>query len=152
MVLRTRVLKLLVTVPFSHFKRYLFNRIEAWGRAQTTKNRKQIVKLNDRCILDIFYFHQVPNFSFKLVLCYSDSQSRMELHLFVGELLVKCKKKRQNIIMIYSTCIDTWASLVGQWVNNLLAMQETQGLIPASRRHCNPLQQSCQENPMDRGT
>ena len=49
-----------------------------------------------------------------------------------------------------------WASLVAQLVKNLPAMQETLGLIPGSVRspeggHGNPLQDSCLENPMDRG-
>ena len=50
-----------------------------------------------------------------------------------------------------------WASFVAQMVKNLPAVQETQGSIPGSGRFLregngNPLQYSCLENPMNRGT
>ena len=49
------------------------------------------------------------------------------------------------------------ASLVAQMVKHLPAMQETQGSIPGLGRspgegNVNPLQYSCLENPMSRGT
>ena len=50
-----------------------------------------------------------------------------------------------------------WASLVAQTVKNLSAMQETQVQSPGGEDspgegNVNPLQYSCLENPMDRGT
>ena len=49
------------------------------------------------------------------------------------------------------------ASLVAQWVKHLSAMWETRGLIPGSgsspgEGNGNPLQYSCLENSMDRGS
>ena len=48
-------------------------------------------------------------------------------------------------------------SLIAQSVKNLPAMQENPGMIPGSGRspgegNGNPLQYSCLDNPMDRGT
>ena len=54
--------------------------------------------------------------------------------------------------------LTLWAFLVTQMIKNLPAVKETQvrSLVPGSERspgegHGNPLQDSCLENPMDRG-
>ena len=63
--------------------------------------------------------------------------------------------QRSSVILPPSHSL-TRDSLVAQLVKNLPAMQETQGSIPGSgsssgEGNGNPLQYSCQENPMDRG-
>ena len=54
-------------------------------------------------------------------------------------------------------CFSQWASLLAQTVKNLPAIRETQvGSLDwedsAGEGNGNPLQSSCLENPMDRGT
>ena len=75
------------------------------------------------------------------------------LNVFVLEV-VFCEQVKQCFVLSIPTYI---ASLVAQMVKNLPAMQETQGLIPASGRspgegNGNPLQYSCLKNSMDSGT
>ena len=60
-------------------------------------------------------------------------------------------------LRFYVTYSKGMASLIAQMVKSLPAMQETQGLIPGSVRspeegNGNPLQYSCLENSMDRGS
>ena len=82
------------------------------------------------------------------------------IYLISYVVLVSGVQQSDSVIHTHThthTHSQTWTSLVTQWVKNLPAMQGDAGLIPESGRspgggHGNPLQYSCLENLIDRGT